>query len=616
MPLSSLHLHSEPYGSTGNIGENFRRLLGAPTLDALQTVVRESVQNIADAAQLGSGPEIEIRIRTLTGEQVRCLKDNVLADMPVQPDSRRQLSEFLSREAPVVMEICDFGTTGLGGPTRADRIPIDAKRTDFVDFLRNIGTPRDTEHGGGTYGFGKVALYRVSRCSTILVDTLPADGSPRRLMGCHIGPSFEVPDAGMRRRFTGRHWFGVPDPVDRIADPLTGADAEQLAEALGFLPRGADQTGTSIMILDFDTEGETVEEIGRRVIETLLWNFWPRMMGDTPYSRRFRCSIVAEGTRLAMPMPEEVPPLDLFAKAMRGARSGTGNDVRLIASQRPVRQLGRLAIEKGQRSARRPIVANDSLLPLASRHIALMRPVELVVKYLEGNPLPDERLEWAGVFLVNGDDEIERAFADAEPPAHDDWIPDNLPRGHSKTFVNVALQRLKGHALDISGAGRTPSSLSGTSGPPLARVAGLLGASLESVGGDGAGRRRSAGGGGGGGSRPARARASKPVFDRLMRDENGTLAIFSTRIQQDVRQTGVNLTARASVSVEGGNAAVADELGLKPSVEYISRVGNGEVIWGSSLALDGDEGIFEIAVRMRGDCAVLVDAEVLTETAS
>lgn len=613
MPLTSLHLHSEPYGSTGNIGENFRRLLGAPTLDALQTVVRESVQNIADAAQLGSGPEIEIRIRTLTDEQVRCLREHVLTDIPAQPDSQRQLNEFLSRPAPIVMEICDFGTTGLGGPTRADRIPIDAKRTDFVDFLRNIGTPRDTEHGGGTYGFGKVALYRVSRCSTILVDTLPADGSPRRLMGCHIGPSFEMPDAGMRRRFTGRHWFGVPDPIDRIADPATGADAEDLAEALGFLPRSAGRTGTSIMILDFDTEGETVEEAGRRVIETLLWNFWPRMMSDTADARRFRCSIEAEGTRLSVPLPEDVPPLDLFAKAMRGARSGSGNDVRQIVSHRPKGELGWLAVEKGLRSTRRPIVAEESLLPPASHHIALMRPVELVVKYLEGNPLPDERLEWAGVFLVNDDDEIERAFADAEPPAHDDWIPDNLPRGHSKTFVNVALQRLKAHALDIGGAGRIPSSLTGTSGPPLARVAGRLGASLESVGGDGAGKRRGAGGGGG--SRPARARASKPVFDRLVRDDNGTLAIFTTRVQQDSQQSGVALTTHASVSVEGGNAAATDELGLQPSVAYISRLEDGEVVWADSMALDGDEGMFEIAVRMRGDYAVLVDAEVVSESA-
>ena len=37
MTTKSLSLQSERYGSTGNIGENFQRLLGAPSLDPLQT---------------------------------------------------------------------------------------------------------------------------------------------------------------------------------------------------------------------------------------------------------------------------------------------------------------------------------------------------------------------------------------------------------------------------------------------------------------------------------------------------------------------------------------------------------------------------------------------------
>ena len=151
-------------------------------------------------------------------------------------------------------------------------------------------------------------------------------------------------------------------------------------------------------------------------------------MTDTPDSRRFRCRVVVEDEELSMPVPENVAPLDLFAKAMKAARAGSGNDLRTIASQRPARHLGNLAIERGLRSARHPLVTDHSLIPAASHHIALMRPVELVVKYLEGSPLPDERLEWAGVFLVSSDPEVERAFADAEPPAHDDWVPDNLPK--------------------------------------------------------------------------------------------------------------------------------------------------------------------------------------------
>ena len=87
MTLSPLELHSEPYGSTGNIGENFRRLLGAPTLDPLQTVIRESVQNIADAARPGVGPEILIRLRTLSDTQRDIIRSVVLAEIPEEPRS-------------------------------------------------------------------------------------------------------------------------------------------------------------------------------------------------------------------------------------------------------------------------------------------------------------------------------------------------------------------------------------------------------------------------------------------------------------------------------------------------------------------------------------------------
>ena len=66
MTIERLSLHSEQYGSTGNIGENSQRLLGAPSLDPLQTVIREAIQNVADAALPSVGPDIRIRIRRLT----------------------------------------------------------------------------------------------------------------------------------------------------------------------------------------------------------------------------------------------------------------------------------------------------------------------------------------------------------------------------------------------------------------------------------------------------------------------------------------------------------------------------------------------------------------------
>lgn len=614
MTFSPLELHSEPYGSTGNIGENFRRLLGAPTLDPLQTVIREAVQNIADAARPGVGPEILIRLRTLPDAQRDILRSFILAEIPEEPGSSATISAFLGAERAVVLEICDFGTVGLGGPTRSDRIPVGIEQTNFIDFLRNIGTARDTEQGGGTYGFGKVALYRASACSTIIVDTLP-DGAGmegRRLMACHVGRSFEKPENGMRRRFTGRHWWGVRDPEDGIADPATGAAASALAGHLGLPARDRARSGTSIMILGFQPDEGDLTVTGNRIIETLLWNFWPRMMREAPAKHRFVCKVMVEDQELPVPAPEDLAPFDLLCKAMSAARARKGNDVRRIESQRPQKFLGALAVEKGLRRPRRHLTSDEDirLIPEGIHHIALMRPVELVVKYLEGNPLPDARLEWAGVFIASDEHEVEQAFADSEPPAHDDWVPDNLPKGNEKRYVNIALRHLREIAAEMGLEPVSPRPVEG-SGPPLARLAGRLGAVLENVGGDGAGRRRGSGGSGGG--RPARARASRPVFQLLEAGDAGRIAVFLTEVTQDTRRSGVTLVASASVAVEGATIGSADETVGRPDVLSVRWLDGEAETAGNTLDLGGREGRFEIRVRVPEDCAVTADADVIPE---
>ena len=611
MKTERLSLQSEQYSSTGNIGENFQRLLGAPSLDPLQTVIREAVQNIADASTLGIGPDILIRLRRLTREQRKTLESQIVFEIPRQPRSRELLTSMFSRSDLTVLEICDFGTIGLGGPTRADRIPVGEDCTDFIDFLRNIGTARDTEQGGGTYGFGKVALYRASRSSTIMVDTLPHGLGPegRRLMGCHVGQSFEEPDNGMRCRFTGRHWWGIANTEDGVVDPVTGNAALDLSLNLGFPERNYDQSGTSIMILDFDANDEDLDLVGSRVVEGLLWNFWPRMMRDCPPEQRFKCRVEVDGSPLSIPRPEEFPPLDLFSKAMQGVRTGTGKDVREIRSQRPAKTLGTIAIEQGLRAQRRPLVEEGSLFGHAAHHIALMRPIELVVKYLEGTPFPADHLEWAGVFVASSEDEVERAFAESEPPAHDDWIPNNFPRGRAKRFVNIALRQLKSIASE-TGVTSTSQPSNSDAGPPLARVAGRLGAALDTIGGDGAGRRR--GGGRRRPRRPARARASRPLFKSLELSEAGTVALFSTEVSQDSSRSGSSLMARAAVAIEGSSISSRIEHDIQQPVVLSIAYPEGNLSSiGNSLELDGAEGMFEIRVLVPDDCAVTVEADVL-----
>jgi hypothetical protein len=113
-----------------------------------------------------------------------------------------------------------------------------------------------------------------------------------------------------------------------------------------------------------------------------------------------------------------------------------------IASQRPKQHLGKLALEKGLAKKRAYADLDGAPIPIGERchHIALMRQPELVVRYLECESLPSDSAEYAGVFITS--EEVDRIFADAETPTHDDWVSNFLEEKRARTFVNVAFSRI------------------------------------------------------------------------------------------------------------------------------------------------------------------------------
>jgi hypothetical protein len=186
-----------------------------------------------------------------------------------------------------------------------------------------------------------------------------------------------------------------------------------------------------------------------------------------------------------------------------------------------------------------------------------------VVKYIEGTPLPSEAHEWAGVFICSDDREVEQAFADAEPPAHDDWIPDKMPRGWAKTYVRVALSRLRQLASSYVYPDLDVES-DATVQPSLARAADRLGelipfaAALQDrpTGG------QSPGGPGGSGARGTARRdwqVGEPRFVSLEQGAEGGEALFEV----DVANHGspsLRITAEPTAVIDGSLAG-DDEMG-------------------------------------------------------
>lgn len=611
--LPTLTLQSEGYSPTGNLAaDGVRKLLGAPGVELIETLIREAVQNACDAAKRGIGPQVKVRLRRLTERQSHVLRDNVCRTFPGPNESRRKFEKYFSSNDMWVLEICDFGTTGLAGPTRADAPLEHGEATDFVNFLRNVGSKRDTRGGGGTYGYGKTALYLSSRCSAILVDTATTFKSHpvRRFMGCHLGEAYDENLDGRTTKRTGRHWWGVNGDTPDVKEPLEGASATFLSEQLGLPERKEDDYGSSIMILDpiFLSSGDvSPQSLMGMIAESFLWHFWPRMMRGIESSRRLSVSLELDGEIFDMPDPEEFSPIDILCASMRNLK---GNDERVISinCRNPRKHLGRLNCEKGLRGKRRNLVnPSISIIPDSLHHVALMRPVELVVRYLEGEPLPHPNAEWGGVFRCDDAEEVESAFASSEPPAHDDWQPKIMPKGPQKTFVNVALRRIREqmNELVIPTIGTTDSD---EKGPSLAKASSRIGRLLGDQLGQGAGPNRPSSFGN---SKKTGAKIQQPIFLRLSQTEHGPVAIFFTHVHTQPGGKPLTLVAEPKLVMDGGTLDPTDPVVESPKIIGWS-LDEEKFNKGRRLGPIGEASDVFIHVSMPGDYAVTVK---LTEEA-
>ena len=474
MPLD---LSSEPFSASGGFaGEGAKRLMGAPDLTVLQTVLRESGQNSWDACERDT-MRIRISLRTLTADQTAFLRNEVLAELP-QGDALSELEPIVVEDPLTVLEISDFGTIGLAGPTRADFAAVAGESANFVNFIRNIGARRDVDLGGGTYGYGKMSLFAASRCSVVLVDSVAEhkDGFVRRFIGCHVGDEF---NGAHDRKFTGRHWWGRrppeggPDTAPWYVEPATDAEATSMSEGLGMPERTTDASGlgTTVQILLPSVDADTVISEMR---DTLLWFFWPKMISidDGPVPIQFE--LLHEDEVIPIPSPDQFPPLDLFVDAWRQVKIADASSF-TISSVSPAQLTGRMSIVRGFRNER--LAGDSDLIPFTSHHVALMRPVELVVCYVKGPAIPGEDLEWAGVFICDKAKSVEAAFAASEPPAHDSWNPESLKDRTSKRIVTQSLKSIRNAADRHVFPSARPVVANGVQ-PPLAAAATRLGSIL------------------------------------------------------------------------------------------------------------------------------------------
>ncbi|MFH9584184.1 hypothetical protein ACH4MW_12825 [Streptomyces luteogriseus] len=449
--------YSQPYPPEGaSAAEGIRNQLGRPELDLLTILVRESAQNSWDARVLKSSEPVDYRIDMWTVGPGHTGPWRTLLQAGAPSSTQNfPLHNSLRQGSIRLLAVSDRGTRGLGGPTRAnDAVGPDR---DFVSFIRNIGEPRDTALGGGTYGFGKGIFYLLSKSGTVLVHSrcrTPQGRYETRLIGCTLWKSYVTAEMEGKRRYTGRHWWG--DTSGDVVEPLVDQEAEAVVQRLGLRPFAPGETGTTVVVVDPNLDEMEPADAADYLADTIAWHLWPKAIssGGRPPAMRF--SVTCDGVQHPVPDPRSTRPLSMFVAAYEAMASQDGRDLECL---KPKKHLGRFGVVKRIMPPLEPTRAQRMLnIEDLIHHVCLMRPAELVVTYRSGPKPPSANQGYAGVFRAA--EAMDDVYAKAEPPTHDAWNPHSLDRPES-TYIHTTFRRIDealNGLLSLSGGVRPGTS--------------------------------------------------------------------------------------------------------------------------------------------------------------
>jgi hypothetical protein len=565
--IRPLNMRSEPVSRTGGIiGDGLLNLIGSPGFNLLTVALREAVQNSWDARRRqndGSCPEgvrFGVEAVQLAKKQLEALRGEVFTNASRLPQVH-PLVEQLSTHGLVIMTMYDRGTVGLDGPMAPGRAPEGGRKANFVDFIFQFGRRKRADTAGGTYGFGKIAFYQLSRARAIIVHTRCEHRGrlQHRLMACSISGG-DGEEAGE----TGRRWWGHLHG-QRIG-PALGRDASSLARRIGMPRFDGDETGTSVAIIapdlgDFDDSPR--DAVRFLAAETARW-FWPRMVrsrkGDGPirFETRWMDEVIPVPSLDQQPYVTYVRCLAAIDERLDGTPPSPSSDVRCqeVMGKRPVTLLGHLGLGRFLHDpSGTPVTpVPDDEIPVsesAGHHVALMRGPRIVVRYLEGTPLPGGFVKYAGAFLSA--EEHEETFARAEPPTHDNWVADasKLDRAQRRT-INVTFTRLWEALEEYVRPAQGGQSSDAT---PLGRIADFLGGALlaGAASGDGARTQRERAARLGGGHHVARRSSTARIVGHGTLTRNGEQTFLDLDVEVDLAPDAIaqRLGLRVAVLLDG-----------------------------------------------------------------
>jgi uncharacterized membrane protein YgcG len=232
-------------------------------------LAREVNQNSYDSAD---GATVRVVMRLLQVDtssipNVEDLKNTIELCRIAAPAESAKAEQFfklaaeeLSKKKIAVLEISDFQTKGMRGPSE--------NGTPFYAFMKAKGQSRkDSETATGSFGIGKFAPYAVSKLRTVFVSTVYQDstGAYHQLTQ---GKSILMSHDDESTRLQGTGFWGVKDRCQ----PVKGACSAIPAWMMRSTDDGKlkDSKGTKLTIIGFDNAPGWQESLAVSVAENFF----------------------------------------------------------------------------------------------------------------------------------------------------------------------------------------------------------------------------------------------------------------------------------------------------------------------------------------------------------
>lgn len=321
----------KPGMGTINASGVIKNINGAK-ISVTETFLREAVQNSYDAVEkekIEKDGKLVLRRKPLIFKMRAFHYENQQLQNIKQILGGSDHSSFFSKnvaknisKSDLNIEVTDLNTSGLTGtPEPTEKIGSQ----NFANFVYFTGNDKQKDKtSGGSYGFGKAALYAYSKARTIAIYTKikNSDGhsfSSRFIVVC---VDERIIESNSDRCWWGKRTYYQDKSRGIYAAPILGEEADKYAEVFGFEPFEQDQTGTKLMILSASPDElpedtfhniKTIEQIFKEDLPRYIvhW-YWNKI---TAKSIEFHLEY--EDVEVEIDDPHQVFPYNKFIQAYK-----------------------------------------------------------------------------------------------------------------------------------------------------------------------------------------------------------------------------------------------------------------------------------------------------------